>query len=154
MNKQNESVRDYRRYLNSDPIPSDFKDVQKELSEMLEAKTEEPKKHQSSSSQHQSSYQNRPNSGKTAFDDMKKVIKFVFTLDHIFLLWLYIFRILIQDNPIFRISIKQILILNHQMVLGQGQDLIIIITPNQIPQSSNLLMIDLSHGVIILKKVY
>jgi hypothetical protein len=39
MNKHNESLRDFRRYLCSDPVPSDFKEVQKELDEMIDMKS-------------------------------------------------------------------------------------------------------------------
>lgn len=41
MNKYNESVRDYRRYLVGDPLPSDFNEVQQELEEMIEGKQKE-----------------------------------------------------------------------------------------------------------------
>ncbi len=49
MNKFNESVRDFRRYLCSDPVPIDFKDVQKELDEMIDLKNKADPKPTSSS---------------------------------------------------------------------------------------------------------
>eukprot|EP01039_Chlorochromonas_danica_P002157 gene2157-2355_t len=39
INKLQDSIRDYRRYLCSDPVPSDFKEVQQELDEFIAAGT-------------------------------------------------------------------------------------------------------------------
>jgi tetratricopeptide (TPR) repeat protein len=67
MNKFNDSVRDYRRYLCFDPIPGDFKEIQKELDEMIDNKAKEEKDYTSSSKQPSSSSSasnNRPQSGK------------------------------------------------------------------------------------------
>jgi tetratricopeptide (TPR) repeat protein len=44
MDKYHESVRDFRRYLCSDPVPSDFAEVQKELDGMLEEKAAEARR--------------------------------------------------------------------------------------------------------------
>jgi tetratricopeptide (TPR) repeat protein len=65
MNKFNDSVRDYRRYLCFDPIPGDFKEIQKELDEMIDNKAKEEKGYTSSQKQSSSSANaNRPQSGK------------------------------------------------------------------------------------------
>jgi tetratricopeptide (TPR) repeat protein len=67
MNKFNDSVRDYRRYLCFDPIPGDFKEIQKELDEMIDNKAKEEKDYTSSTKQPASSSSasnNRPQSGK------------------------------------------------------------------------------------------
>lgn len=41
INKQAESVRDYKRYLSSDPTPSDYSDIQAELTDYIEQKKAE-----------------------------------------------------------------------------------------------------------------
>jgi hypothetical protein len=38
LNKVAESTRDFRRYLSTDPIPADFKEVQGELDDLIESK--------------------------------------------------------------------------------------------------------------------
>jgi tetratricopeptide (TPR) repeat protein len=63
LNKFNDSVRDYRRYLCFDPIPSDFKDIQKELDEMIDLKAKEEKEYQQ---KQQQPPPQRPLSGKGA----------------------------------------------------------------------------------------
>jgi Tfp pilus assembly protein PilF len=66
LNKFNDSVRDYRRYLCFDPIPSDFKDIQKELDEMIDLKAKEEKEYQQKQQQQhqQPPPPQRPLSGK------------------------------------------------------------------------------------------
>lgn len=44
INKKSESMRDYRRYLSSDPIPADALEVQVELEELVDAQKEEIKR--------------------------------------------------------------------------------------------------------------
>ena len=65
MNKFNDSVRDYRRYLSFDPIPNDFKDIQKELDEMIDLKAKEEKDYQQRQKAYQQSHPNpRPQSAR------------------------------------------------------------------------------------------
>ena len=60
-------MRDYRRYLSSDPIPADALEVKVELDELLEAQQEETKRAaaaaQSSQQQRGGSYHHRSASG-------------------------------------------------------------------------------------------
>lgn len=61
MNKFNDAVRDYRRYLCFDPIPNDFKDIQKELDEMIDLKAKEEKDYYQQQHPSSSSYRNASN---------------------------------------------------------------------------------------------
>jgi hypothetical protein len=63
MNKFAESTRDYRRYLCTDPVPSDFPDIQKELDEMNELKMDYEFQQQQSKTAASSST-SRPTSAK------------------------------------------------------------------------------------------
>ena len=65
MNKQSESIKDYRRYLCSDPVPGDFKEVQLELDDMISQRTAPTN---NASAQQQQGYggtQSRPSSGNS-----------------------------------------------------------------------------------------
>ena len=72
MSKFNESVRDYRRYLCFDPIPPDFKDIQKELEEMIDQKATEEReafKQKTNASRPQSARNNtNNNTERQSFD--------------------------------------------------------------------------------------
>jgi tetratricopeptide (TPR) repeat protein len=67
MDKYNESVRDYRRYLCSDPVPSDFAGIQKELDGMLDEKATETRrqKQQEQEQERRKQEQQRPSSAKS-----------------------------------------------------------------------------------------
>ena len=63
MNKVHESIRDYRRYLCSDPVPGDFKEVQRELDELNESKQQQQSQSQSNANTSSASSA-RPASGR------------------------------------------------------------------------------------------
>lgn len=65
MNKYHDSVRDYRRYLCADPVPSDFKDIQRELEELIEAKNQEHRQ-QAQAQQQQGKWQSGANSSSSS----------------------------------------------------------------------------------------
>jgi tetratricopeptide (TPR) repeat protein len=88
MDKYTESVRDYRRYLCSDPVPVDFTEVQKELDAMMEEKAAETLRQQRQEQQRQEQLrkqqqqqqqqQQRPSSAKTGGSSQQQQQSFPF----------------------------------------------------------------------------
>ncbi len=60
-NKYNESVRDYRRYLCSDPPPPDLLEVKTELDDMTEHHAAQQKSERARANEHPSSYYSKSN---------------------------------------------------------------------------------------------